>query len=840
MLNLLLLTVLCTLGVGEQFVDCISGPSEGVRSGCVKYDSDRDDDIDLYDYAYFQKYGEPNTMAVKYVANPGNNGNTGDSVAQAYASLQYAVDAVSGIGAGPHTIYLGSGVTGANTVLSFDATNTGTTITIDGQGVGVIGNNSAVHTFELNTGYVTGTLTLQNLTINHSDTVNSWMFRNSTVAPNGVNIVVDNCTLDSNFHIIGNFTSANKVNFTFSDCSITYDSTFYSVASSNTGDFVIDNCTINADSGGGTLFQINTALGSLTIRNGSVISGKAANEIIDTGGTAKISGNVVITDSTFNHVSTADECFDMQCGGDMTITGCTFTDVGLAANNISYLHLGVAASKTLTFTGNNMDVINPTYVVNATAAGCAVLTYSNTANAVFNISDNTITTGGQGIYVANPSAAGIAVTTNNNIITLTSTAAIALDATLTDGLRIGDTTELPTNTFGVCIQNDNYIRYTGTTGGVGIRMGRTCITEGSKCLRNTVLNLTSRTGGLPYGMYSVCRNTEIAYNKIYGRSAGTIVGCNGNYVHHNTFVTPLQENKGCGAFTAHVGGSGVVDSIVTENLFLTHSISGDVDISAYYIEGVTANSQQPSNLTWNNNYYGVTGFDYGTADVHVQWIGENGATAYRTTIDDARQGWIDLGMPGNDSDSLAGDSFILVDPANGDFSVNTTGLSLLCGLGFTIGAEEYNCPTASASAGLTRHVQPGDRGTILRITPTENSTQTQWNVVQSGFSGGAYYTTYSTGESSGSPNVLGASLSYLSLWLPPYHSYTVRYREYIDGTWTGWSEYFYFQSRGPLTSFEKFFALNSGTQTLVNGVDLTPVVPSEVDPTLNVDMDPTS
>ena len=114
-------------------------------------------------------------MATKYVSAGGNNVNSGDGPAagDAWASLQYAFDQLSD--GNPHTIVLGAGVSEGNTLLSLDATNNGADITVEGNGVGTIGNNSAVQTIYFNTGCATGDFTFQNLTLAHSDTGNSWL-----------------------------------------------------------------------------------------------------------------------------------------------------------------------------------------------------------------------------------------------------------------------------------------------------------------------------------------------------------------------------------------------------------------------------------------------------------------------------------------------------------------------------------------------------------------------------------------------------------------------------------------------------------------------------------------
>lgn len=109
----------------------------------------------------------------------------------------------------------------------------------------------------------------------------------------------------------------------------------------------------------------------------------------------------------------------------------------------------------------------------------------------------------------------------------------------------------------------------------------------------------------------------------------------------------------------------------------------------------------------------------------------------------------------------------------------------------------------------------GSRATRLSISGTEDADRTAWEITD--IANGTTFTLVTTSSGTNSGNVLFSNLTTLDIWLPPYHSYLVRTRQY-DGEWGEWSEYSTFESRGPLNSFELCRSLNAASLTYANGV----------------------
>ena len=98
----------------------------------------------------------------------------------------------------------------------------------------------------------------------------------------------------------------------------------------------------------------------------------------------------------------------------------------------------------------------------------------------------------------------------------------------------------------------------------------------------------------------------------------------------------------------------------------------------------------------------------------------------------------------------------------------------------------------------------------------KNTTQTQWEFQ---IPGGNPFTfvTKASGETRGSGNVLGASVSHLDLWLPPSTTFDVRTRQFQEGAWTAWTPRdpeSRITSLGYINSFQKYEVLNRGTITI--------------------------
>lgn len=114
---------------------------------------------------------------------------------------------------------------------------------------------------------------------------------------------------------------------------------------------------------------------------------------------------------------------------------------------------------------------------------------------------------------------------------------------------------------------------------------------------------------------------------------------------------------------------------------------------------------------------------------------------------------------------------------------------------------------------ITKTTPSGSRATRLTVDSVpEGSISTHWEIVTP-FDG--VFTVVTTVNGSSSGNVLGGNLSYIDLWLPPFHSYTVRVRHGLkSGDVTDWTTRRSFESRGPLNSFENYQVLSG-----LGGVD---------------------
>jgi len=142
-----------------------------------------------------------------------------------------------------------------------------------------------------------------------------------------------------------------------------------------------------------------------------------------------------------------------------------------------------------------------------------------------------------------------------------------------------------------------------------------------------------------------------------------------------------------------------------------------------------------------------------------------------------------------------------------------------------------------ATTSFTNMTYPtGSRGTRLIVRDHNPLTVfTEWEFIDA--DGNHFVIRTDSNGAVNAENVLSASTDYIEMWFPPYHYYRVRTRQYFAGRWNAWTPYEYFQTRGPLNSFEKFYALNSESLTQVDGVDITPEPPIGVDESLNYEDD---
>ncbi len=111
--------------------------------------------------------------------------------------------------------------------------------------------------------------------------------------------------------------------------------------------------------------------------------------------------------------------------------------------------------------------------------------------------------------------------------------------------------------------------------------------------------------------------------------------------------------------------------------------------------------------------------------------------------------------------------------------------------------------------GISKSDPRGSRATRLRLDSIPVGTvSTHWNLVSA--TDGSF-TVVTTAKKSSSGNVLDSSTSFIDIWLPPVHTYTVRTRHGLDsGSVTAWTKRKTIESRGLLNSFDKFHVLSDG------------------------------
>lgn len=108
---------------------------------------------------------------------------------------------------------------------------------------------------------------------------------------------------------------------------------------------------------------------------------------------------------------------------------------------------------------------------------------------------------------------------------------------------------------------------------------------------------------------------------------------------------------------------------------------------------------------------------------------------------------------------------------------------------------------------LTVTYPSGSRATRLELDSIPANTEaTHWEF-SSDHNGTFSVSTTISGSSNG--NVLGGSLSYIDIWLPPSQTFEIRTRHAItDDAPTAWTSSSPFVSRGLLNSYETYLALS--------------------------------
>jgi len=110
-----------------------------------------------------------------------------------------------------------------------------------------------------------------------------------------------------------------------------------------------------------------------------------------------------------------------------------------------------------------------------------------------------------------------------------------------------------------------------------------------------------------------------------------------------------------------------------------------------------------------------------------------------------------------------------------------------------------------------------DRGTTITIDAfLDTATRTQWDFRDTNdLDTPLLLTTNSsgvTGEGGGS--VLEADLKSINIWLPPFSSWRLRARQFVNGVYQAWTAWISFDAQGIQNSFDRFAQLNANTITI--------------------------
>ena len=274
-------------------------------------------------------------------------------------------------------------------------------------------------------------------------------------------------------------------------------------------------------------------------------------------------------------------------------------------------------------------------------------------------------------------------------------------------------------------------------------------------------------------------NIELHHNFGVGKNVclsegGHTADATGVDIHHNTF-SALS-----GGYSLQLDRR--LQKWIIDSMFHHNILDGAVGAEAFKLggEGFTPPHEYFENLVDYNVYIKGT---------HLEQL----FGSFVDSIDAARTQWdvLDSGSV-NDANSLE--------------------LSSVPGVGY------YIFPDGSYAGHLIPTMNPksssvlGSRSTRFSATVIPITSKVQWKFVDH-WNNDFYFTTNNSGVIEDADNVDNSTLSTIDLWLPPYHTYRVRTRQYYNEAWHAWSEESSLGSRGPLNSYESYYVLNANTIT---------------------------
>jgi len=270
----------------------------------------------------------------------------------------------------------------------------------------------------------------------------------------------------------------------------------------------------------------------------------------------------------------------------------------------------------------------------------------------------------------------------------------------------------------------------------------------------------------------------------------------------------------------------------------TDSFSDAIIIGSPPTKGLTANLINPHTLLFNtmltnvaiatlNTFYDPYDLVYADIDTWIDGntvVGTDGNHYYCTLNHTSgastkpisggswATNWALTGTSESDSPGLAeiwGTSTAYTDVTVHYLTAGAAGVNPFVVLNYEAGIIPDVATTTTTFATNFVSYPTGSRGTRLTITSAAGAISTQWD-----FTGASTFTV-TTGANTGAfGSVLDSDIDFVDYWLPPFHIYLVRTRQYVNGVWTEWTTFQTVVSRGPVNSFENYTILNANTTTI--------------------------
>ncbi len=113
---------------------------------------------------------------------------------------------------------------------------------------------------------------------------------------------------------------------------------------------------------------------------------------------------------------------------------------------------------------------------------------------------------------------------------------------------------------------------------------------------------------------------------------------------------------------------------------------------------------------------------------------------------------------------------------------------------------------------MIRKAKSKSRGTRLEF---DDSNTEAWKTIWEFVNTDGAFKISTTDLGSASPNVIDADINFIEIWLSPSSQYRIRAKQMLlDNSYTDWTPYLIFRSKGISNSFEQMKMLNNGSLTI--------------------------